>query len=91
MPKYGFFLTRIFPYKDRIFEYTGIYGSEKTRILAYFTQCRNSEKIYFTYTVAFAKNKIQSHFYDILEYSYNTTVRIIQCLTKLRTMYNCKM
>ena len=40
MPKYGFFLTRIFSYKDRIFEYTGIYGSEKTRILAFL---RNAE------------------------------------------------
>ena len=31
-----FFLTRNLPYKDRIFD-TGIYGSEETRILSYFT------------------------------------------------------
>ena len=32
------FLVHVFPYKDRIFDpYTRKYGSEKTRILAYFT------------------------------------------------------
>ena len=34
MPKYGFSLNSIFPYKD-----TGKHGSEKIRILACFTQC----------------------------------------------------
>ena len=39
MPEYGFSPTRIFPSKDRIVGNTRKYGSEKTRILAYFTQC----------------------------------------------------
>ena len=42
MPKYGFSLTRIFPYKENIeepFRNTGKYGSEKNRILASFMQC----------------------------------------------------
>ena len=37
MPEYGFSLTRIFPFKDRI-EDTEKCGSEKTHILVYFTQ-----------------------------------------------------
>ena len=40
MPEYGLSLTRIFPYKDRIFDlrfcpYMGKYGSEKSRNLTY--------------------------------------------------------
>ena len=35
--EYGFFLTRIFPYKDKI---AGKRVSEKIRILTYFTQCK---------------------------------------------------
>ena len=38
--EYGFFLTRIFPYKDKIGPYTGKRESEKIRILTYFTQCK---------------------------------------------------
>ena len=46
MREYGFSLTRILPYKDKIYDYgsvirdTGEYGSVKTRILAYFMQYR---------------------------------------------------
>ena len=41
MREYGFSLTRILPYKDRIVDpYTGECESVKTHILAYFTQCK---------------------------------------------------
>ena len=41
MREYGFPLTRILWYKDRIYgSYTGEYGSVKTLILAYFMQCK---------------------------------------------------
>ena len=40
MPEYGFSVTFVFPYKVRIEDHTGKYGSGKTRILAYFSQCR---------------------------------------------------
>lgn len=33
--EYGFFLTQIFPYKDRIVPFTGKYQSEKTLILTF--------------------------------------------------------
>ena len=41
MLEYDFSLTRSFPYYEKAlqcFPYTGKYGSEKTRILAYFTE-----------------------------------------------------
>ena len=42
MREYGFSLTRILPYKDKVYDfypYTGEHWSVKTRILAYFMQC----------------------------------------------------
>ena len=38
MPEYGFSLTCVFPYQDKIKDF---YGSKKTRILAYFTHIPN--------------------------------------------------
>ena len=38
MREYAFSLTRILPYRDRICNYTGEYGSVKTHILAYSLQ-----------------------------------------------------
>ena len=43
MPKYGFSLTSIFPYKDRILSSYGKIWSEKTRILAYFPHFKQPE------------------------------------------------
>ena len=43
MREYGFSLTCILPYKDRFCPYTGEYGLVKTRILAYFMQCKANE------------------------------------------------
>ena len=42
MWEYGFLVTRILPYKDKIYDfvfYTGENGSLKTYIFVYFMQC----------------------------------------------------
>ena len=38
MREYGFSLTRILPYKDKIYDSVGEHGPLKSRIFAYFTQ-----------------------------------------------------
>ena len=59
MSEYGFFLTRMFPYKDRIFDSVLIreYTSQRKPILLHILRNVEMNKI-FTFTAAFAKTMI---------------------------------
>ena len=76
MREYGFLLTHILPYKDKICPYTIENGSVKTRILVYLMQCGLIHTYILTFFIS-SSNDFSKYLYCLIILSNSCVIVLI--------------